>query len=125
MAHRMTKTEEKAYREVCETMADRTLMLASQVAADAVKRGVPYRLACHAVKVALYQGLFGSVLRNMKNDGLMPSDLKMESAFVSSREHEQVAHEIVKLIFDHLQVSDRRYVWAMNIVKRKAKLEDK
>lgn len=121
----MTKAEEKVYREVCEVMTDRTMMLASQVAADAVKRGVPYRLACHAVKVALYQGLFGSVLRNMKNDGLAPSDLKMEAAFVSAESHEQVAHEIVKLIFDHLQVVDRRYVWAMNIVKRKAKAGEK
>lgn len=116
----MNKSEEKAYRDVCERMTDKTLMLASQVAADAVKGGVPYRLACHAVKVALYQGLFSSVLRNMKNDGTVPSDLKMEAAFVSNQHHEQVAHEIVKLIFDHLQVVDRRYVWAMNIVKRKA-----
>jgi hypothetical protein len=117
----MTKSEEKAYRDVCANMTDRTMMLASQVAADAVKRGVPYRLACHAVKVALYQGFFGSVLRNMKNDGLAASDLKMEAAFVSAEEHERVAHEIVKLIFDHLQVVDRRYIWSMNIAKRKAK----
>lgn len=117
----MTRSEEKAYREVCETMTDRTMMLASQIAADAVKRGVPYRLACHAVKVALYQGLFGSVLRNMKNDGLAPQALKMEDAFVSAEEHEKVAHETIKLIFDHLQVVDKRYIWGMNIVKRKAK----
>lgn len=121
----MNEVEEKAYREVCEAMTDRTMMLASQVAADAVKRGVPYRLACHAVKVALYQGLFGSVLRNMKNDGIVRQNLKMEAAFVSSEEHELVAHEIVKLIFDHLQVVDRRYVWAMNIVKRKVKSGEK
>jgi hypothetical protein len=117
----MTKSEEKAYRDVCTEMTDRTMMLASQVAADAVKRGVSYRLACHAVKVALYQGLFGSVLRNMKNDGLAPQMLKMEDAFISADEHEKVAHEVVKLIFDHLQVVDRRYIWGMNIVKRKAK----
>ena len=121
----MTKPEEREYHAVCAEMTDKTLMLASQVAADAVKRGVPYRLACHAVKVALYQGLFSSVLRGMKNDHQMPSDLKLEEAFISSTDHEKVAHEIVKVIFDHLQVVDRRYIWAMNIVKRKAKVEEK
>jgi len=117
----MNKSDDEAYREVCEEMTDQTLALASRVAANAVKRGVSYRLACHAVKVALYQGLFGSVLRSMKNDGKIPSGLPMETAFTSPKNHESVAHEMVKLIFDHLQVVDRRYVWAMNIMKRDAK----
>lgn len=117
----MNKSEEKAYRDVCATMTDKTFMLASQISADAVKRGVPYRLACHAVKVALYQGLFGSVLRSMKNDGTMASSLAMEKAFTNCADHELVAHEIVKLIFDHLQVVDQRYIWVMNIAKRRVR----
>jgi len=116
----MNKSEEDAYRIVCEEMTDRTMALASLVAANAVKRGVPYRLACHAVKVALYQGLFGSVLRGMKNEGLAPSSLRFEVAFVNSNEHEQVAHEIIKLTFAHLEVTDRRHIWRMNIMKTKA-----
>lgn len=117
----MTKSEEREYRNVCSEMTDRTLMLASEVAAQAVQRGVPYRLACHAIKVALYQGVFSATLRGMKNESEMPQDLKMEDAFVTPSRHEPVAHEIVKMIFDHLRIVDRRYVWAMNIVKRKAK----
>lgn len=121
----MNKTEEKDYRDVCMEMTDQTLALASRIAANAVKRGISYRLACHAVKVALYQGLFGSVLRSMKNDGQLPSALKLEDAFTRSEHHEPVAHEIVKLIFDHLQVVDQRYIWAMNIVKKEARAKKK
>jgi hypothetical protein len=117
----MTKSEEREYKNVCSQMTDRTLMLASEIAAQAVKRGVPYRLACHAIKVALYQGVFSATLRGMKNGNEMPQNLKMEDAFITPDRHEVVAHEIVKMIFDHLRAVDRRYVWAMNIVKRKAK----
>ena len=117
----MTKSEEREYKSVCAQMTDRTLMLASEVAAQAVQRGVPYRLACHAIKVALYQGVFSATLRGMKNDNEIPQSLKMEEAFIAPAHHELVAHEIVKMIFDHLRMVDRRYVWAMNIVKRKAK----
>ncbi len=117
----MTKTEERDYKSVCAEMTDRTLMLASEVAAQAVQRGVPYRLACHAIKVALYQGVFSATLRGMKNDNVIPQNLKMEEAFIAPDRHEAVAHEIVKMIFDHLRMVDRRYIWAMNIVKRKAK----
>lgn len=117
----MTKSEEREYKRVCAEMTDRTLTLASEVAAQAVQRGVPYRLACHAIKVALYQGVFGATLRGMKNDNDMPQNLKMEEAFVTPTHHESVAHEIVKMLFDHLRMVDRRYIWAMNIVKRKAK----
>ena len=120
----MTKAEEREYHAVCAEMTDKTLMLASQIAANAVKRGVPYRLACHAVKVALYQGLFSATLRQMKNDKGVPSSLKMEDAFTDPDHHEQVAHEVVKLMFDHLQVVDRRFVWGMNIVKRKRTAKD-
>ena len=115
----MKQKEENDYRDVCCEMTDQVMALASRVAANAVNRGVSYRLAFHAVKVAIYQGLFGATLRQMKNDKTMPSSLKMEDAFVSAMHHESVSHEIVKLIFDHLQVVDRRFVWAMNIVKRK------
>lgn len=114
----MTK-DERDYRDVCAEMIDRTLALASLVAANAVKRGVSYRLAHHAVKAALYQGLFGVALRGMKNEKEMPSSLRMEEAFVTPSHHEAVAHEIVKIVFSNLQVSDPRFVWAMNIVKRK------
>lgn len=115
----MTKSEERDYKDVCAEMTDRTMALASLVAGQAVKRGVSYRLACHAVKVALFQGLFSATLRGMKNDHKMPSGLKMEEAFVTPLHHESVAHEIIKTVFDHLQVVDRRYIWAMNIAKRK------
>lgn len=115
----MKKEEERDYRDVCVEMTDQVLALASRVAAKAVERKVSYRLACNAVQVALYQGLFAATLRKMKNNREVPSNLKMEEAFVSADHHEAVAHEIVKVIFDHLQVVDRRFVWAMNIVKRK------
>lgn len=118
---KMTKLEERDYKSVCAEMTNRTLMLASEVAAQAVQRGIPYRLACHAIKVALYQGVFSATLRGMKNENGMPQSLKMEEAFVTSSHHEPVAHEIVKMVFDHLRAVDRRYIWAMNIVKRKAK----
>lgn len=112
------KEEQGDYREVCEEMTDQTMALASRVAANAVNRGVPYRLACHAVKVAIYQGLFGATLRQMKNDKQLPSALQLEEAFRTPAHHEAVAHEVVKLVFDHLQVVDPRFVWAMNTVKR-------
>lgn len=120
----MTKEEERNYRDVCCEMTDQVMALASRVAANAVKRGVSYRLACHAVKVAIYQGLFGATLRQMKNDKDMPSSLMMEEAFVTPAHHESVAHELVKLIFDHLQVVDRRFIWTMNIAKRKRTKND-
>ena len=120
----MKKDEERDYRDVCCEMTDQVLALASRVAANAVQRGISYRLACHAVKVALYQGLFSATLRQMKNDKGVPSSLKMEDAFVDPDHHEQVAHEVVKLMFDHLQVVDRRFVWGMNIVKRKRTAKD-
>jgi len=119
----MTK-EEKDYRDICCDMTDQVFALASRVAALAVKRGVPYRLACHAVKVALYQGLFGAVLLDMKNNKRAPSNLKMEEAFVNVSRHEDVANEIFKLAFDHLQTTDRRFVWRMNTMKRKRLPED-
>jgi hypothetical protein len=121
MTSRMSKSEERDYKTVCAEMTDQTLALASRVAAQAVQRGVPYRLACHAIKVALYQGVFSATLRGMKNESDMPQSLKMEEAFVTPSHHEYVAHEIIKMIFDHLRMVDRRYIWAMNIVKRKAK----
>lgn len=120
----MKKDEERDYREVCCEMTDQVLALASRVAGNAVKRKVSYRLACHAVKVAIYQGLFGAVLRQMKNDGKMPSALRMEDAFTSNEHHETVAYEIVKLIFDHLQMVDQRYIWSMNIMKRSRKKDE-
>lgn len=120
----MNKAEDRDYRDVCCEMTDQVMALASRVAANAVNRGVSYRLACHAVKVALYQGLFGATLRQMKNDKKMPSSLRMEEAFTASDHHELVAHEVVKLMFDHLQVVDRRFIWAMNIAKRKRTKND-
>ena len=120
----MDEKEEREYRDVCCEMTDQVLALASRVAANAVNRGISYRLACHAVKVAIYQGLFSATLRQMKNDKDMPSALKMEEAFVTPTHHESVAHEVVKLIFDHLQVVDRRFVWGMNIVKRQRNQND-
>lgn len=114
----MTKKEESQYRDVLLQMTDRTLALASQVAADAVKNGIPYRLAHHAVTASLYQGLFGATLRGMKNDGLFASSVKMEDAFISTKEHEQVAHKIIEMIFDHLRATDKRFVWAINTVRR-------
>ena len=117
-------SNERDYQDVCAEMIDQTLALASRVAANAVKRGIPYRMACHAVQVAIYQGLFSATLRTMKNERNMPSSLKMEEAFVTPTHHESVAHDVVKVIFDHLQVVDRRFIWAMNIVKRKRTAQD-
>lgn len=119
----MTK-DERDYRDVCAEMTDRTLALASLVAANSVKRGVSYRLAYHAVRAALYQGLFGITLRGMKNDREMPSSLQMEEAFVTPSHHEAVAHEIVKVVFSNLKTVDPRFVWAMNIVKRKKRASE-
>lgn len=121
----MMDHDQKNYEDVCSEMADQTLALASRVAAGAVKRGISYRLACHAVQVALYQGVFGATLRQMKNDRDMPSSLSMEEAFAAPSHHESVAHEIGRLILDHLKVVDHRYVWAMNIVKMKARSDGK
>lgn len=112
------ESEARDYRDVCCEMTDQVLALASRVAASAVQRGISYRLACHAVKVALYQGLFSATLRQMKNDKAMPSAMKMEEAYVSPKDHEAVAHEVIKVVFDHLQVVDQRHIWAMNIMKR-------
>ena len=120
----MKKEEERQYRDVCGEMVDQVLALASRVAGNAVNRGVSYRLACHAVQVALYQGLFGATLRQMKNDQKLPSALKMEDAYVSSKHHEAVAHQIIKTVFDHLQVADQRSVWRMNILKREKTQND-
>lgn len=114
----MTSKDQKDYRDVCSEMTDQLFALASRVAARAVQRGVPYRLACHAVKVGLYQGLFGAVLQDMKNNKRAPSNLKMEEAYVNIGRHEEVAHEIFKLTIDHLEATDRRFVWRLNTMKR-------
>jgi hypothetical protein len=121
----MSKKDEQEYRDVCLEMSDQTLALASRVIARAVQRGVSYRLACHAVKVAMYQGLFGSVLQAMKNDTEMPSNLKIDKAFSTSKDHEQVAMSMVKLIFDHLQVLDQKHVWRLNIARRELRPGEK
>ena len=120
----MSKEDERAYKAVNGEMTDRLLALASQVAAEAVQRGVSYRLACHAVKVALYQGLFSAALRELKNKKIMPSNLKMEDAFASGEHHELVVHEMLQLAVAHLEVADSRSVWRMNIVKRKRTSSD-
>jgi dipeptide/tripeptide permease len=119
------KKHERDYKDVAVEMSSRTMMLASQVVGEAVKRGVNYKVACQAAKVGLYQGLFAAVLRGMKNDGLAASAVNADQAFTDLHGHEQVALQTVYLIFDHLQVLDRRHVWRLNIVRRELKPGEK
>lgn len=117
----MTKDEDRQYREVFVEMADKTLALASLVAANAVKRGVSYRLACHAIKVALYQGLFAATLRELKNERKLPTSLSLDHAYTHADTHEPVAHEMLSLIVTSLECADRRQTWRANIVRRPRK----
>jgi hypothetical protein len=67
----------------------------------------------------MYQGIFGAVLQEMKNAKMMPSNLKMDEAFVNAGPHHDVAVEVIKTTIDHLQAADRRFVWRVNTLKRK------
>jgi hypothetical protein len=121
----MPSKSEQEYKRVFHEMADQTIFLASQIIADAVKRGVPYKLACHAVKVAAYQGLFATVLQSMKCDGKIRSNLKIDEAFGSTEDHRDVCYEVVQLMFDHLQVLDKRHIWCVNVARRKLRPGEK
>lgn len=121
----MDDKDERGFRNVCFEMSNRTIALASQIIGEAVAKGVKYKLACNAIKMAMYQGMFSAVLNELKMESKIASDLRVEDAISSPKEHETVAHEIVRLTVDHLRVVDNRYVWSVNIAKRNKKLGEK
>jgi hypothetical protein len=114
----MPTENEREYKRIFTEMADQTIMLAAQIVAKAVQRKVPYKLACHAVKVAAYQGLFATTLQSMKCDGTIRSNITIDEAFGSIEDHRNVCYEVVQLMFDNLQVLDNRYVWSVNVARR-------
>jgi hypothetical protein len=121
----MANKKEQEYARVFREMADQAIFLASRIVGDAVKRGTPYLLACHAVKVAAYQGLFATVLQSMKCDGKIRSNLKINEAFGSVEDHRDVCYEVIQLMFDHLQVLDRRHIWSVNVARRQLRPGEK
>lgn len=122
----MAKNEnEQEYKRIFLEMSDQAIMLAAQIVAKAVQRKVPYKIACHAVKVAAYQGLFATVLQSMKCDGTIRSNLKVDEAFGSVEDHQAVCYEAIQLMFDHLQVLDKRHIWSVNIARRRLRPGEK
>jgi hypothetical protein len=114
----MRKEEEREYVKLYHEFSSSILSLSSRVVGEAVNKGMGYRVAHYAVKEALYYGLFASILREMKNNGTSPEVLKLESAFTVARDHELIGHELIKLVFEHLQTLDKKYIWSIQISKR-------
>ncbi len=117
----MTKEEERQYREIHQQVADTLFMRAATVAGEAVKRGVKYRVACDAIYAAHYQGLFGAALKALQNAGSVPTRMTVNDAWESREVHELVVHEIIRKSFSYLDTLDDRYVWSLNILKKKKK----
>lgn len=115
----MTKDEERQYREIHQQVMDTLFMRSATVAGEAVKRGVRYRLACDAIYDAHYQGLFGAALKDLQNQGKVAIGLTVTDAWVHRGIHELVVHEIIRKAFSYLDTLDDRYVWSLNILKRK------
>lgn len=117
----MTKKEEedRQYREIHQQVVDSLFMRSATVAGEAVKRGVRYRVACDAIYAAQYQGLFGAALKALQNDGKIAIGMTVNDAWVHRGVHEQVVHEIVRKTLSYLDTLDPRYVWLVNILKKK------
>ena len=117
----MTK-EERDYQEITQQVADSLFLRASVVAGEAVKRGVRYAVACDAIYGAQYQGVFGAALQSLKNAGKVARGMTIKEAWGDREVHELVAHDIIRKIFSCLDLLDPRYVWSINILKKKRKL---
>jgi hypothetical protein len=117
----MTKEEDRQYREIHQQVVDSLFMRSATVAGEAVKRGVRYRVACDAIYAAHYQGLFGAALKTLQNDGTVPMGMPVGEAWGHREVHELVVHEILRKAFGYLDTLDDRYVWSLNILKKKRK----
>lgn len=117
----MNKDEERQYHEIHQQVVDTLFMKSAVVAGEAVKRGVRYRVACDAIYAAHYQGLFGAALKELQNEGRIANGITVTDAWVHRGIHELVVHEIIRKAFCYLDILDPRYVWSMNILKKKKK----
>lgn len=115
----MTKEEERQYLEIHQQVVDSLFMRAAQVAAEAVARGVKYRTACAAIYAAHYQALFGAALKDLQNDRKVPTGMTMNDAWTDREVHELVVHEVARKVVSYLDTLDDRYVWSVNILKKK------
>lgn len=115
----MTKDEERQYQDIHGQVLNSLFSKSSVVAGEAVKRGVKYRVACEAIYSAHYQGLFGSALKALQNDGKVATGLTVGDAWNHRAVHELVVHEIIRKAFVHLDILDPRSVWSINILKQK------
>ncbi len=117
----MNKEEERQYREIHQQVSDSLFMRAATVAGEAVKRGIRYRVACEAIYAAHYQGLFGAALKTLQNEGKVANGMTVNDAWVHREVHELVVHEIMGKAFGYLDTLDSRYVWSLNVLKKKRK----
>jgi hypothetical protein len=114
----MTKDDARAYREICQEITDSLFMHAATLAGSSVKKGIRYKLACEAIYAACYQGLFGAALKVLQNDGKVPTSFRIQDAWTNRGVHELVSQEVIRKAVDYLGMTDPRYRWAVNILKR-------
>ncbi len=116
----MTKDDEdRQYREIHQQVVDSLFMKSATIAGEAVRRGVKYRLACDAIYAAHYQALFGAALKDLQNDRKLPTALTVSDAWVNREAHELIVHEIITKAFRYMDTLDDRFVWSINILKKK------
>lgn len=77
-----------------------------------------------AIVVAVYTALLESIIIREKLSGKCPSSRSLNDIVGDMGLLEQLVHEVLNIATQHLQNSDTRHVYTVNIHKRQRKLTD-
>ena len=87
-------------------------------------KGVPLASVAEAVKIAVHLALIESVMVHEKILGRCPSTRTLNDVLNDTKLLEQVTHETVNLSIRHLQNTDSKHIYSVNIHKRQRTLTD-
>ncbi len=87
-------------------------------------KGVPLASVSEAVKIAIHLALIEAVMVQDKVLGKCPSTRTLNDVLNDTKLLEQVTHETINLAIRHLQNTDSKYIYSVNIHKRQRKLTD-